>query len=177
MVHKIQNMIIYGAHLYQHMQVVFKISAGILSSLKDSLLSTSWWRGSSLQPSAQTTPPRGCRCRRTASPSASADPWRSADNLYVCSCRWGAEPRVTPATRNSLLSLSSWFCFCRPGVTPVVEGDPSGRLLLAEEGWRLHLGVAEAQVLVEVIQAVDKVAYVTPEYLKIKHVAECFSFI
>lgn len=172
----IQNMIIYGAHFYQHMQAVFKISASILSSLKDSLPSTSWWRGSSLQPSAQTALPRGCPCRRTASPSASADPWRSADNPYVCSCRWGAEPRVTHAARNSL-SLSGWWGVCRPGATPVVEGDPSGRFLLAEEGWRLHLGVAEAQVLVEVIQAIDKVAHVTPEYLKIKDVAECFSFI
>lgn len=79
------------------------------------------------------------------------------------------------------LSLSLWLAgFCHPGLTPVVEGDPSGRLLLAEEGGRLHLGVAEAQVLMEVIQAVDKVAYVTSEYLKIKEVKEptqCSSLI
>lgn len=50
-------------------------------------------------------------------------------------------------------------------LTPVVEGDSGGGLLLAEEGWRLHLGVAEAQVLVEIIEAVDKVTYMTAEHL------------
>lgn len=63
--------------------------------------------------------------------------------------------------------------FGHPGLTPVVEGDPSGGLLLAEEGWRLHLGVAEAQVLVEVIQAIDKVTYVTSKYLKVIDVRQC----
>lgn len=48
---------------------------------------------------------------------------------------------------------------------PVVEGDPGGGLLLAEEGWGLHLGVAEAQVLVEIIEAVDEVTYVTAQHL------------
>lgn len=44
---------------------------------------------------------------------------------------------------------------------PVVEGDSSGRLLLAEEGRRLDLGVAEAQVFMEVVKAIDKVAHMT----------------
>lgn len=52
---------------------------------------TSWWHGSSRQPSAQTTPPHGCRCRRTASPSAAAAPWRSADSPCACSCGWQRE--------------------------------------------------------------------------------------
>lgn len=60
-----------------------------------------------------------------------------------------------------------------PSLTPVMEGDPSSRLLLAEEGWGLHLGVAEAQVLMEVIQAIDKVAYVTSKYLKMEDVSQC----
>lgn len=64
-----------------------------------------------------------------------------------------------------------------PGLPPVMEGDPSGRLLLAEEGWRLHLGVAEAQVLMEVIQAIDKVAYVTSKYLKMKGVSQCTQYL
>lgn len=51
-----------------------------------------------------------------------------------------------------------------------MEGDPSGGLLLAEEGWRLHLGVTEAQVLMQVIQAVDKVAHMSSKYLKTKDV-------
>lgn len=132
----IQNTIIYGAHFYQQMQVVFKTSASILSSLKDSIPSTSWWRGSSLQPSAQTTLPRGCPCRRTASPSASADPWRSADNPYVCSCRWGAEPLVTHAARNSLSPLRlvgclpSWCHTCSGG-WPQWQTPPGRRRLEA----------------------------------------------
>lgn len=93
----------------------------------------------------------------------------------------GEEQKHVSLLLHRTLFLSLWLVgFYRPGVTPVVEGDPSGGLLLAEEGWRLHLGVAEAQVLVEVIQAVDKVAYVTSEYLKIEDVRECtqcFSFI
>lgn len=51
-------------------------------------------------------------------------------------------------------------------LAPVVEGDSSGRLLLTEEGWWLHLGVAEAQVLVEVVQAVDKVTDMTTQHLE-----------
>lgn len=49
-----------------------------------------------------------------------------------------------------------------------MEGDPCGRLLLAEESWRLHLGVAEAQVLMEIIKAIDKVAYMTAKHLKVE---------
>lgn len=49
---------------------------------------------------------------------------------------------------------------------PVVEGDPSGGLLLAEEGWRLHLGVAEAQVLMEIIKAIDEVTHMTAQHLE-----------
>lgn len=93
----------------------------------------------------------------------------------------GEEQNHASLLLHRTLFLSLWLVgCCRPGVTPVVEGDPSGGLLLAEESWRLHLGVAEAQVLVEVIQAVDKVAYVTSEYLKITDVREhtqCFAFI
>lgn len=61
-----------------------------------------------------------------------------------------------------------------------MEGDPRGRLLLAEEGRRLHLGVAEAQVLVEVVQAIDKVAYMTSEHLNIKvnyEIRELFKYV
>lgn len=54
------------------------------------------------------------------------------------------------------------------GLGPVVEGDSSGRLLLAEEGRRLHLGVAEAQVLMEIIQAVDKVANMAAQHLEVE---------
>lgn len=80
----------------------------------------------------------------------------------------GEEPnRVSGLPHRTLFLFACLLGFCRPGVPPVVKGDPSGRLLLTEKGWRLHLGVAEAQVLVEVIQAVDKVAYVTSEDLKI----------
>ncbi|TNN64790.1 hypothetical protein EYF80_024985 [Liparis tanakae] len=60
------------------------------------------------------------------------------------------------------LPSDSGECSCRP----VVEGDPSGGLLLAEEGWRLHLGVAEAQILVEIIKAVDKVTNMAAQHLK-----------
>lgn len=47
-----------------------------------------------------------------------------------------------------------------------MEGDSSGRLLLAEEGWRLHLRVAEAQVLVKIIKAINKVTYMAAQHLK-----------
>lgn len=82
---------------------------------------------------------------------------------------------LTPAGEGPehVSQVRSQVALGRPGVTPVVEGDPRGGLLLAEEGRRLHLGVAEAQVLVEVIQAIDKVAYMTPEHLKINVVTEC----
>lgn len=46
-----------------------------------------------------------------------------------------------------------------------MEGDSGGRLLLAEEGWGLHLGVAEAQVLMKVVKTVDKVTYVAAQHL------------
>lgn len=63
-----------------------------------------------------------------------------------------------------------------PCLRPVVEGDSSGGLLLAEEGWGLHLGVAEAQVLVEIVQAIDKVTYMTAEHLKVEGEGSCFGF-
>lgn len=46
-----------------------------------------------------------------------------------------------------------------------MEGDSSGRLLLAEEGWGLHLGVAEAQIFMKVVQAIDKVTNMTAQHL------------
>lgn len=63
-----------------------------------------------------------------------------------------------------------------PRLRPVVEGDSSGGLLLAEEGWGLHLGVAEAQVLVEIIKAIDKVTYMTAKHLKVEDDRSCFVF-
>lgn len=57
-----------------------------------------------------------------------------------------------------------------PCLRPVVEGDSSGRLLLAEKGWRLHLGVAEAQVFMEVVKAINKVSYMTAQHLIAKTV-------
>lgn len=50
-------------------------------------------------------------------------------------------------------------CCC----TPVVEGHSGCRLLPAEGGRRLHLRVPEAQVFVEVIEAVDKVTCVSAQ--------------
>lgn len=50
-----------------------------------------------------------------------------------------------------------------------MEGDSGGRLLLAEEGGWLHLGVAEAQVLVEVVEPVDEVAHVAAEHLEFEN--------
>lgn len=131
---------------------------------------TSLWRGSSLQPSAQTTPPHGCLYHRTASPSASADPWRSADNLYAYSFSSEEENVwlcliIQPFAYRSSPSFPTWLSHDLP---PVVEGDSSGGLLLAEKGWRLHFGVAEAQVLMEIIEPIDKVAYMTAEHLKVK---------
>lgn len=49
-----------------------------------------------------------------------------------------------------------------------MEGDSGGRLLLAEEGWGLHLGVAEPQVFVKVVEAVDEVTHMTSQHLQVK---------
>lgn len=57
-----------------------------------------------------------------------------------------------------------------------MEGDSSGRFLLAEEGWGLHLGVAEAQVLVQIVKAIDKVTYMTAEHLNVEDNGSCFEF-
>lgn len=59
------------------------------------VLGTSWWRGSSRQPSAQTAPPHGCQCHRTACPSVAAAPWHSASSLCACSCRPRRERTIT----------------------------------------------------------------------------------
>lgn len=50
-----------------------------------------------------------------------------------------------------------------------MERDSGGRLLLAEEGGWLHLGVAEAQVLVQVVEPVDEVAHVAAEHLEFEN--------
>lgn len=145
-------------------------------------VATSWWRGSSRQPSAQTAPPHGCRCRRTACPSVAAAPWRSAGSLCACSCRPRSEGTITLSHHHAvtfhtflLFSLPNYF---QPSLSPppplaclrpVVEGDSGGRLLLAEEGGWLHLGVAEAQVLVQVVEPVDEVAHMAAEHLEFEN--------
>lgn len=63
-----------------------------------------------------------------------------------------------------------------PCPRPVVEGDSSGGFLLAEEGWGLDLGVAETQVLVQIVKAIDKVTYVTAEHLKVEDDGSRFEF-
>lgn len=77
-------------------------------------VATSWWRGSSRQPSAQTAPPHGCRCRRTACPSVAAAPWRSAGSLCACSCRPRREGTITLSHHHIITQSHSTLFFCFP---------------------------------------------------------------
>ena len=48
--------------------------------------------------------------------------------------------------------------------TAVVQLQARRRLVLAVEGGRLHVGVGEAQVLVQVVEAVQEVTHVSAQH-------------
>lgn len=57
----------------------------------------------------------------------------------------------------------------------VVQREASLALLLHAEARRLHLGEGEAEVLVQVVQLVDKVAHVSPQNLD-QHIPAFISY-
>lgn len=50
----------------------------------------------------------------------------------------------------------------------IVQREARFALLLHAEAWRLNLGKREAEVLVQVVQLVDEVTHISPQYLEKK---------